>query len=290
MKLKKYVTIYVVILIIISAVIILYPLASLEYERHGNYNSPLKNGVCYHYSIDEITGNSYKLINGTPYIFYQSGYININIENNNAHINLFIHTNIFQTKCKHINYYKNFTKKSNSQFMQNFINNFSTRKDSIWKIENQELIVQRRVSIPYTSSYSGKNRTILNNANAMGKTLPVKVLVPNINNNHTMGTGIYKNNYEYDSSDNYNILVSTFLYGNSYFLSKLFDNSTKTKGYNKLVGVAGLRIKLISTNVNINPVAYVKYLTSNDQFIPILIIPALIYLYISIKIAKRENK
>ena len=270
MKVKKLLAIAISLLIILSSILITYPLIVEENYRSSLNQSPFIPGSYFIYDFSSFTNQT----KGNSTVLYpQYGVLKFNV----------ISEYKISVKAK-INiacgggYYWNNTYDINSSFISYFLNNASL---------TQPLVNISGVVSKVSGSSSRYPNTISNQNNVSGCTNPIKLNPINVNetlasknNNYLYFSKICPNEFEYDQSGGYNVLIMSQINGNISLISKLFDRS--------MPYAIDFKINLKKTDIALNPLDYKLYLLKDLQYLFILWFVGIPLILLVIRNAKKR--
>ncbi len=270
MKVKRFVTLIGVILIVLTLVLTLFPYSYITYRESNLKQNPESKGAVYYYTFSysvTIPGSNSDSISVLPlFLGGASGSILIHMESKVAHFNIEI--NAYQQPT----FYNNFTMPFTNSFVENFFNTETHDKGAFVSIQNETGEVEGNVLNTFgyfRNSYAGTNKTLRSYYGSSFDTIPFAIVFNQYNPKYSTESP-YSDFNTYDYHDGINVMVGSFLGGYSQYLagiinrSVVYHNKTQTN-----YTISQFILQLTTTNVALNPIAVVHYLKT---YLPIVII------------------
>ena len=258
-----------------SALLISAPLISEYMSRNSSNDSPMETGsfLVYHISADL---NQYNTSNASAHR-YSTPSGDILIKTKGSLFSVFIEIfNGLHTKS----FYENYSLSAGNPFLSLFIRNVYPTKDSIIQVDQLSFLMN--TTSTYYDPLSSNSNNFSTYKNDIGFTTPITGAPLDVNESTATELGQIPNTISYDRANGYGILTLLDFTGSWNVLSYLF-NSTGIYVTNLL------NIELIATNIALQPLDTLHYLSENVLFGVIIEISSITYLYVVISIAKKAN-
>lgn len=281
MKFRRFSSLFLTFLAILTVVLSTGPIIYELYERGGMTSDPYNDGAFYLYQFSSTYARVLNSnISNTTVSMTSTGILDLNIQGNEANVQI-----VDQLSVPGIITYVQHTIETyplSNGFVRTLLNNDSLQRGSVVPLPDG-LIGSVIGSSPYAFStgYSGNNSTLLQYSREIGTISPVSV---SINNFNTSGVpGLYltggalqaPNEYEYASAGNSNVIVIIQDSGNSNFLDTLYKSTNTT-----LVQALGFYMTMIGTSVSISPLDYSHYLFEYIDIVVMVWVFGLSYLIV----------
>ncbi len=281
MKFKKFLVIFVILIISSNIALTFEPILVFDYERSGERSNPLQSGDFYDYKSQAGSSTVPTIINGIPSEAPVDISLNVSIEDRHVQC----HMNIQGLALKNVSnlgYHRfvNVTRTYglNSSFVQNFLNPANGRNKQCLSIENQTLAFMCTEQDCAQYGYSKLSYEYALNSMTYG-----------IDGSGYKG-GPQFNQYSYARQSGENILLGiSIFYGNSTFFYQML-NGLIFKNVS-LKGVLEMNFFLVKTNVELDPLDYTYYLLQNfnlNILVSVLMVSFLLALYVKVKRKSRR--
>lgn len=280
MKFKKFLVIFVILIISANIALTFEPILVFDYERSGERSNPLQNGDFYDYKSEGPSATVPCIIDGIPCEY--PVHISLNLSIDDGHVQC--HMNIQGCALKNVSnlgYHRfvNITRTYglNSSYIQNFLNPANGSKKQCLSIDNQTLAFMCTEQCCAKYGYSGLSYEYALNSMSYG-----------IDGSGFKGGPLF-NGYSYARQSGENILLGINIFeGNSTFfyqmLNGLIFKNISLKGVNEMTFV------LVKTNVELNPLDYTYYLLQNfnlNLLVSVFMVSFLLAVYVKVK---RKNR
>jgi hypothetical protein len=283
MKAKKVFAIAVTALIVVSAVLISFPLAKMEATRNSMNSNPTSSGAFYTYLVG-VDRSSYSSVNGSAdNYFFPCGVLKLTVTSNavNVREKIFCSSQFSEYYCVNSSYPKN------STFVRYFLNTIPMQIGSFVKLPSGVVGTVVNDIFNYHIEYQTNNTSLSTIGAKMGYTSPTEVLIKNVNESLVPSSDNYwltinRNQFDYDHAGNINVLVRSFITGNISFLSMIFH----THGLQYSIFFS---LFLIATNVGLHPLDYSHYLLEYVGYLPPMWIFSLLILYSVVRSARKRT-
>lgn len=293
MKYKKFLIIFVVILLLITLIVEAIPLIEVNSARAGYTNNASNEGSYLIYEFND--GAIYSYINGTPTLLNQCGVLKVTVERTGIDLSMVIEGPKIINTPNGFEYIQNYSMNEavsfSSPFVGNFLNQYSLKSGTVLTVDSEVGIVAPPSSNNYCISYSGDNKTLRDYAKGIACTSPSILHFPNFKENGSSTNYPYGNYYQYDQAGGWNVLVSADLVrgttGTSPFLEQMLNDTNVNK---PVLEVTDFSMYLIGTNIDIQPLAIYHYFT---EYLPIVIaiwVVGGLYLYVTIRVTKGRSE
>ncbi len=282
MRAKKLFAILMVVLTVISATMVLLPLGEFELARNSMSSNPMSSGSFYTYTIS-VDRNSYaNVIGNTNNYTFPTGVIKLTVLASNVNIR----EKIFNSQLSR-NYCVNIVCPANSSIVQFFLNDAPIYGGSFYQLPEGLVGTAVKDTHNYRVIYETNNTSLANLETRMGVTCPEEILVNNVNESLVPSSDRYylsvnRNQFDYDHAGNTNILVRSFITGNTSFLNQIFRSSG-------LQYSVYFSLFLVATNIGLHPIDYAHYLSEYALYIPPIWIISLLVLYSLIRSARKRT-
>lgn len=281
MKAKKFVILTVSVLVAATVVLSALPMLQAEYMESSLKQDPIANGDFYYYHFSTTTAfykNSSMAATSTlPYAGHQSGTILLTVTGNRADVKRTVYTpamralGIYNSSV----YVSNSSFSVNSPFIQNFVNSVPRTVGAFTSIQNELGIVKNGVTDIYgyyKGGYTGSNGTLRDATGADFVTVPFVIEFPDVANASATTWVPYNVFNLYDKNGQYNILVESFLGGDSPFLKDIINGSITIPNATSPVVLNGeyfFKMELLSTNVDLGSLAPLHYMV---EYLPVALV------------------
>ena len=250
-------------ILVLSGIIIFFPLTEELYYQSKGYKSPLSNDATYIYQFSPLVANlgnaSIRQNNVTS-----QGLLEIVVHNGLFQVSIVDRLSLAGIQNYTIKQFKSYT--LNSSFIKTFIDQNSGAMMQLgYGLIGVEV---DKSQFSFNTGYMGNNSTLANYSNIDGKTTPTVVELTNFNSTAEpswAGINQFPEEYQYDQVGNWNILVRMYISGDSGFLEDLYNSNGTTLNY-----VSQFSLTLIGTNVALGPLDYSAYLLEYSPLVFLL--------------------
>ena len=256
MKYKKFISLFLALIVVLSGTLIFIPLTEELYNQSKGVTSPLSNGDIYIYQFSPLVANIHNASVAQNDVSSQ-GLIEILVHNGLFQVSVIDQFSLAGIYNYTIKQFKSYN--LNSSFVQTFVNEPSS---SLLQLGYGLVgLPVDKSEFPFYTGYEGSNSTLATDSQIDGKTMPTVIKLINFNStiNPTRfswaGITQFPEEYQYDHVGNWNILVRMYVSGDSGFLENLYNTNGTTLNY-----VAEFELTLIGTNVALGPLDYSAYL------------------------------
>lgn len=250
-------------ILVLSGILIFFPLTEELYYQSKGYKSPLSNDATYIYQFSPLVANlgnaSIRQNNVTS-----QGLLEIVVHNGLFQVSIVDRLSLAGIQNYTIKQFESYT--LNSSFIKTFIDQNSGAMMQLgYGLIGVEV---DKSQFSFNTGYVGNNSTLANYSNIDGKTTPTVVELTNFNSTSEpswAGINQFPEEYQYDQTGNWNILVRMYISGDSGFLEDLYNSNGTTLNY-----VSQFSLTLIGTNVALGPLDYSAYLLEYSPFVFLL--------------------
>ena len=263
MKYKKFISLFLAMILVLSGILIFFPLTEELYYQSKGYKSPLSNGATYIYQFSPLVanlGNASIMQNNVT----SQGLLEIVVHNGLFQVSIVDRLSLAGIQNYTIKQFESYT--LNSSFIKTFIDQNSGAMMQLgYGLIGVEV---DKSQFSFNTGYVGNNSTLANYSNIDGKTTPTVVELTNFNSTAEpswAGINQFPEEYQYDQVGNWNILVRMYISGDSGFLEDLYNSNGTTLNY-----VSQFSLTLIGTNVALGPLDYSAYLLEYSPLVFLL--------------------
>lgn len=263
MKYKKFISLFLAMILVLSGILIFFPLTEELHNQSKGYKSPLSNGATYIYQFSPLVanlGNASIMQNNVT----SQGLLEIVVHNGLFQVSIVDRLSLAGIQNYTIKQFKSYT--LNSSFIKTFIDQNSGAMMQLgYGLIGVEV---DKSQFSFNTGYMGNNSTLANYSNIDGKTTPTVVELTNFNSTAEpswAGINQFPEEYQYDQVGNWNILVRMYISGDSGFLEDLYNSNGTTLNY-----VSQFSLTLIGTNVALGPLDYSAYLLEYSPLVFLL--------------------
>ena len=263
MKYKKFISLFLAMILVLSGILIFFPLTEELHNQSKGYKSPLSNGATYIYQFSPLVanlGNASIMQNNVT----SQGLLEIVVHNGLFQVSIVDRLSLAGIQNYTIKQFKSYT--LNSSFIKTFIDQNSGAMMQLgYGLIGVEV---DKSQFSFNTGYVGNNSTLANYSNIDGKTTPTVVELTNFNSTAEpswAGINQFPEEYQYDQVGNWNILVRMYISGDSGFLEDLYNSNGTTLNY-----VSQFSLTLIGTNVALGPLDYSAYLLEYSPLVFLL--------------------
>ena len=263
MKYKKFISLFLAMILVLSGILIFFPLTEELYYQSKGYKSPLSNDATYIYQFSPLVanlGNASIMQNNVT----SQGLLEIVVHNGLFQVSIVDRLSLAGIQNYTIKQFKSYT--LNSSFIKTFIDQNSGAMMQLgYGLIGVEV---DKSQFSFNTGYVGNNSTLANYSNIDGKTTPTVVELTNFNSTAEpswAGINQFPEEYQYDQVGNWNILVRMYISGDSGFLEDLYNSNGTTLNY-----VSQFSLTLIGTNVALGPLDYSAYLLEYSPLVLLL--------------------
>lgn len=263
MKYKKFISLFLAMILVLSGILIFFPLTEELHNQSKGYKSPLSNGATYIYQFSPLVANLGKASIMQNNVTSQ-GLLEIVVHNGLFQVSIVDRLSLAGIQNYTIKQFKSYT--LNSSFIKTFIDQNSGAMMQLgYGLIGVEV---DKSQFSFNTGYMGNNSTLANYSNIDGKTTPTVVELTNFNSTAEpswAGINQFPEEYQYDQVGNWNILVRMYISGDSGFLEDLYNSNGTTLNY-----VSQFSLTLIGTNVALGPLDYSAYLLEYSPLVFLL--------------------
>ena len=263
MKYKKFISLFLAMILVLSGILIFFPLTEELHNQSKGYKSPLSNGATYIYQFSPLVanlGNASIMQNNVT----SQGLLEIVVHNGLFQVSIVDRLSLAGIQNYTIKQFKSYT--LNSSFIKTFIDQNSGAMMQLgYGLIGVEV---DKSQFSFNTGYMGNNSTLANYSNIDGKTTPTVVELTNFNSTAEpswAGINQFPEEDQYDQVGNWNILVRMYISGDSGFLEDLYNSNGTTLNY-----VSQFSLTLIGTNVALGPLDYSAYLLEYSPLVFLL--------------------
>lgn len=290
LRFRKFVALFAVLLIILSAFLTFLPLLMEEHVRGGSLNNAMSNGASYYY-VYNTPLMKYAINNSSTLPVASTGIIGAQISGSKMIVSI---TNIVSYLGLKFNSTRHYTFPLNSNFSETLLNTNSQSAGTFLKVGYGLFGTNEGKSrFPISSDYSGNNNTLKHYSKIEGVTIPSSIKVVNFNASSILPWPSnyvrFASEYQYDTGGSGHLLVRMFVSGMSGFLEQIFSDSYHNYS---VKGVYRFQMNLFATNVAIGPLDYSHYLGSYLVLASMMDVIGIVYLYllrVRIKVKVKER-